>query len=300
MRQYLARHLRIYLRWLAQKYVALVEFGNKNRIRLPAGYNAPIDVLVDSQLRGEAIVAGQSWVDTTRPASSNDFWGNIKTGYLATKRYSPTQFNNLDIEHELNCLAALVRVASASKIRFCTCASLDSERITQKRGRYQLITWAGVDLFSNTEFHNIQSEYDVQINVKTFKSLFKGIRDDYSNRRDAKLLPTYDSDPDYNALLNVVKGRKKKLDVLHLLLAHKSNCPFFITLDGPLLSDFKEHGSNSSLSWFKTRVLKPSALADLLKIRPLKIDHLIQSEENWPSTHGSQSRSSNINKRAKS
>jgi hypothetical protein len=290
-------YLKRSLRWIARKYVVLVDRGNALKLRLPENSETPLRILVDSDVRGHAIVAGTVWVDTSESHKLDNFWADAKTGYMATKRYTPPLFRRLDINLELDCLAALTRVATSRKIAFYTCASLDSERSTQPNGRYRAMGWFDVDLFQKVDFKQLISEFDRHLNVKTFSNIIADKRVTLSSFDTLNSLPSHELDPEFLELRRILKGQSKEKDALHLLIAHKSTCPYFMTLDGPLLQHFNELGLNTSLPWLRTRVVKPSTLAKLLNIRPMNLEHLLLSEQNWFSETGSIPRPRSKNKR---
>ena len=239
-----------------------------------------VKVLVDPTVRAAAKVAGSRWVG--RPISQtaqelDDYWRNGGPGgRLATVRLEIPSTRQGSTKHDLECLAALTS-DKCGAVRFCTSALIEHEIQTQPRQRYRA-PFAGIHLFSETNFEHLPTTIDLRIEYLTARSLTEEGRAD--GKRQVTLLIRALQHPWLEALLKYT-GNNKEADSFHILTAQINNCAYFLTMDTRLLSHFDKSGLAPKLPWLSVRIVSPETLACDLRIPCVDLEVEIEKRSTW-------------------
>lgn len=213
--------------------------------------NGPLSVLVDSSVLGCAITHETAWISTgTKKWGPHDF----EAGYAAR---IPVEAPGTDwrVYEEIRYLPGIANLAKAGLLKLHTSAELVAERFRQPAGRY-----SGYGYYDHNLFRGLN-----------FESLDGFVLDPW-NKHDPSALQiariNSRQDEPFKSILDVL-GEKNSFDAWHIHTAETHGLFCFLHIDFKLDGHVRSNRLKAPLSTLKTRILRPSELAEIIGLLPV-------------------------------
>lgn len=210
--------------------------------------NGPLRVLVDSSVLFHAVTHESPWISTGKAK-----WGTqeIETGYMARV---PVHAEDCDFEvfREIRYLPGIAHLARLGHLKLCTSAELLAEQFRQPIGRFKGYGYYDLNLFSGISFESVDGR---QLDLKNPQE-----------KQLARVSACCDSL--FRSMLQLL-GKRHSLDVYHVFTAEKFQLFAFLHVDLTFQRHLNQHRKHSVISSLRTRVLLPSELGVLIKLRPM-------------------------------
>lgn len=224
------------------------------RARAKLSRACPLSLLVDSTVLFHSITHETAWVSTD-PAQRGREQGG--TGYFARVPVRP-ESDESEMHREVKYLATIAYLARTGYLSLKTSAELLAEQHRQRAGRYMGNGVYDFNLLSGIRISSLDG----------FPMRARRRRGGQDSAEQQRARISSSTDQLYLALVKVL-GPKNSQDAWHIRTAEVHGQYCLLTMDGPLLKNFKGRRGQEPIRSLQTKLLSPSDLGKELGVVPL-------------------------------
>lgn len=221
----------------------------------------PLTVLVDNSALGHGTTHRSVWINT-----GTKYWGGqipLETGYRARVPLYASD-DPSGTYREVTYLVGIAELARVGLIKFVTSAELHAERFRHPIGRFSGYGWDDLNVFEGIPMPSIDG---YELDLKDAKQV-------QLDRLAASHVEPFKS-------VETLLPPKSNLDAWHIHTAHTHNLYCFLSMDLNLVDRVRNLREQFERLQIHSRVLRPSELAEVIRLRPIPIFWLSYRNARW-------------------